>query len=114
MNEFLFVFRKHTAAIAVQVSANNLQAIAKSWQNWMGSLAAQNKLVSSGRQLASETNLIKPDRGVERNEVITGYIIIKAEDLNEAEMLASGCPILALGGSVEICAVMSMDSSLFP
>jgi hypothetical protein len=34
---------------------------------------------------------------------VTGYLVIDAADLNAAGDLSKGCPILAAGGSVEIC-----------
>jgi hypothetical protein len=34
---------------------------------------------------------------------VTGYSIIKADSLDAAVALAKGCPILAGGGSIEVC-----------
>ena len=34
---------------------------------------------------------------------ITGYTIVSAGSLDEATQLCNGCPILAAGGSIQIC-----------
>lgn len=41
-------------------------------------------------------------RGGGKNPV-TGYTIIKANDLETATKLSKGCPILKGGGSIEVC-----------
>ena len=37
-----------------------------------------------------------------RSDVLSGYIIVNADDLDAAATLAGGCPILQQGGSVEV------------
>ncbi len=70
----------------------------------MGSIAAQNKLVSSGNILAADGRVIKPNNVitngpyVEIKEAIGGYIIIKANSMEEATELSTACPILNVGG----------------
>src|ERR1044072_6411837 len=104
MNEFLFVFR---SANDVKLSPEQLQAMTKPWQEWMGSIAAQNKLSNRGNRLNSEGSVVKPGglvtNGpyVEMKEAIGGYTIVKCNNLQEATELAKGCPILNAGGSVE-------------
>lgn len=87
----------------------------KPWQDWMGSLAAQNKLVSPGNRLAPEGKVVKAGgvitNGpyVEIKEAIGGYIIIRAASLDEAAELSKGCPIFAVGGNVEVRTLVPMD-----
>ena len=38
----------------------------------------------------------------EAKDIIGGYLSIEAKDLNQATELAKGCPILNIGGSVEV------------
>ena len=116
MKEFLLVFRKDTTAKEVQQSPEQFQAIYKQWQDWIGSLAAQNKFSSSGKRLAPEGQVVKSDKAitngpfVEIKEAIQGYMFVKADSLNEATELAKGCPILQAGGSVEVRPVMEENS----
>lgn len=115
MNEFLLVFRNAPRTNDVQPSPEQLQAMMKPWQDWMGSLAAQNKLVSSGNRLAPEGKVLKNNTVitngpyVEIKEAIGGYIIIRAESLEEAAELSKGCPIFSMGGNVEVRMVIPMD-----
>lgn len=80
----------------------------------MGGLAAQNKLVNQGNRLNSDGKVVKPNNVVtngayvEVKELIGGYTIIKATSLDEAAEIAKGCPILAVGGSVEVRQIISM------
>jgi hypothetical protein len=117
MKEFLLVFRRDFVSNDVQPSPEQLQNMMKPWQDWMGSLAAQNKLVSSGNRLASDGRVVKPGdvitNGpyVEIKEAIGGYIIIRAESLDEAAELSKGCPILHIKGNVEVRTVVPMDDN---
>ncbi len=114
MQEFLLVFRR-SAVAETPMSPEQMQAMMKPWQDWMGGLAAQNKLVSSGNRLASEGKVVKPNNVVtngpyvEIKESIGGYIIIRADSLKEAAELSKGCPILHVDGNVEIRALVPMD-----
>ncbi len=117
MKEFLLVFRRDVQSDTIQLSAEQMQAISKPWQDWMGSIAAQNKLASSGNRLASEGKVVKPGNVVingpyvELKEALGGYIMVHAKDLDEATELAKGCPILNVGGSVEVRAIVLMDKN---
>ena len=117
MKEFLLVFRRDFVTKEVQPSPEQLQNMMKPWQDWMGSLGAQNKLVSSGNRLASEGRVVKLNKAVtnwpyvETKEAIGGYIIVKAKSIDEAAELAKGCPVLQIGGNVEVRTVVAMDDN---
>src|SRR5258708_1191647 len=117
MKEFLLVFRRNFVRKAVQASTGQIQGMMKPWQDWMGSLAAQNKLADAGNRLNSEGRVVKPNNVVtngpyvETKEAIGGYIIIKAADMDEAAELAKGCPILQIGGNVEVRNLVAMDDN---
>ncbi len=115
MEEFLLVFRRDSATEEPQLSPAQLQAMMKPWQDWIGSIAAQNKLVSSGNRLTSDGRVVKSNgvitNGpyVEIKEAIGGYIIIRADSIDEAAGLSKACPILKVGGNVEIRTIVPMD-----
>ena len=117
MKEFLLVFRRDLISKETQHSPEQMQAMMKPWQDWMGSLAAQNKLANSGNRLASEGNVVKPGNlvtngpYVEIKEGVGGYIVINSASLDEATELAKGCPILSIGGNVEVRPIVAMDSN---
>ena len=96
-------------------SPEQMQAMMKQWQDWMGSIAAQNKLASAGNRLTAEqAKIVKPGgvitNGpfVELKEAVGGYIVVKCDSADEAAELAKGCPILHIGGSVEVRLVIPM------
>ena len=45
----------------------------------------------------------------EANDVVSGYRLILAKDLNEAAELSKGCPILVVDGQVEVRPVMKLS-----
>jgi hypothetical protein len=115
MNDFLLIFRRDLTKSELQPSPEQLQRMMKEWQNWIGSIAAQNKLVSSGNRLADDGMVVKPGAVVtngpyvEIKELIGGYIMISAESIGEAAEISKGCPILSVGGSVEVRATIPME-----
>ena len=79
----------------------------KKWMDWLGNIAAQNKLVTKGNRLQNSGKILKSDvvtNGpyTDIKESIGGFSIIKAKSYDEAVDVAKGCPILQLGGNVEV------------
>lgn len=107
MKDFLLVFRNDYKNMRTG-SPDEMQAMTKRWMDWIGGIAAQNKLTDRGNRLSLAGNVVRPDNIVtdgpytEIKELIGGYTIVKADTLEEATELAKGCPIMALGGNVEV------------
>ncbi|MCQ6959340.1 YciI family protein [Mucilaginibacter aquariorum] len=107
MKDFLFVFRNDFENIP-KGSPEELQALTKKWMDWVGGIAAQNKLSDRGSSLASGGKVVRPNNVVtdgpytEIKELIGGYTIVKADSIDEAVELASGCPVFNYGGNVEV------------
>ena len=114
MKEFLLLFRRDVMTKDPAPSPEQFQAMMKPWQDWMGGLAAQNKLANPGNRLSSEGKVVKSEKVVttgpyvEMKEAIGGYIIVNAADLEEAAELSKGCPILQMGGNVEVRTIVPM------
>ena len=115
MKDFLLVFRRENTQPESAMSPEQLQAMMKPWMDWIGSIAAQNKLVSAGNRLEPGGMVVKPGNivtngpYVEIKEAIGGYTIVKAQSLEEAAGLSGDCPILSVGGTVEVRAILPMD-----
>ena len=114
MKEFLMIFRNSNGG--EKPSPEQMQAMMKQWQDWIGGIAAQNKLSSSGNRLsADDSRVVKPNNlitngpYVEIKEAVGGYIIVKTNSVDEAAELAKGCPILKIGGNVEVRTVVPME-----
>ncbi len=114
MKEFMMIFRNHTEPGGEKPSAEQMQAEMKKWQNWIGGIAAQGKYSGTNR-LSSEGKTVKANNVItdgpyaEVKEIIGGYLIVKANTLDEAVELAKGCPSLGYGGIVEVRTVMSIE-----
>lgn len=107
MKEFVFIFR-NTVDPKQQPSPEQLQAK----MNWLGSIAAQNKLADKGNTLSlSLAKTVQPDivsdgPYTEIKEFILGYMIVKTATIEDAVELAKSNPIIKAGGVVEIRAVL--------
>ena len=115
MKEFVMIYRNDTAN-EMKISPDAVPAILKDWENWIGGIAAQGKLVNVGARLGVEGKTVKPGNVittgpyVELNEILRGLTIISAASLEEASETAKGCPILKVGGSVEVRDVIPMNN----
>ena len=107
MKEFALLFRRPDFDMS-KFSPKEMQEMQKKWDSWAAGLTEQGKLVSHGARLNPEGKVLKgggvitDGPFVEVREILGGFFLIKAEDLEEATTLAHGCPILGVGGSVEI------------
>jgi hypothetical protein len=108
MNEFLLIFRRAFKSAEDQPSPDMLQDSIKQWQDWFGGIAAQDKLVRPLQRWDIDGIIVDTNKNIingpyaEIKESIGGMIWIKAADYAEAAEIAQGCPILKLGGNVEI------------
>ncbi len=107
MKEFMLIFRGEYETMSPRDSAE-WQARAKKWQDWIGGIAAQNKWGAAGQQLNPAGKVVRPSGVItdgpytEIKETLVGYCTVKAESLDGAAELAQGCPILSIGGNVEV------------
>ena len=95
-------------------SPEQMQASIKQWQDWIGGIAAQGKFLSTNR-LGFEGKTLKPNNVIadgpyaEVKEIVGGYILVKAINIDEAMKLAENCPILNIGGHVEVRNVLKIN-----
>jgi hypothetical protein len=114
MKEFILIFRNAPSGDPVP-SPEQLKNISKPWQDWMGSIAAQNKLANRGNRLGVEGATVLPGNVItdgpyaEVKEILGGYIVVKTSSLDEAVELAKGCPILNIGGNVEVRDIVQIN-----
>ena len=112
VNDFMFIFR-FTPNNDYQPSKDEQKQQHVLWEDYMGKIASEAKLVGTS-QLGFEGIQIFPDlsegNGIHSsdNQIIGGNMTIKALDLDDAKRLAKDCPILKIGGSVEIRTIIPM------
>lgn len=113
MKEFMIIFRNESKQEEAP-SPEQMQAMVAEWQDWIGAIAAQGKFVATNAlgfegQTVSSKGIVSDGPYVELKEIIGGYIIVKANNLQEAVALSEGCPTLRMGGKVEVRDVMVFD-----
>jgi hypothetical protein len=116
MDEYLILMRLDLITKEAQPSPEQMQVYMKQYQDWVSGIAAQNKF-SGGTGLSTEgkvikNNIITDGPFVETKESLAGFIIIKANDFEEATNLAKACPILqGEGNSVEVRKIIGVHEN---
>ncbi|KAI9441985.1 hypothetical protein F5148DRAFT_1293299 [Russula earlei] len=105
MKEFALVFHVSPPDTTTQLSPAEMQGMMTSWMNWMGGIAARDMLVNGGSRLGvKDSKWVGKDKIVsdgpytEVKEFINGYIIVRANTVDEAAEIAKECPIILGGG----------------
>ena len=107
-NQFLLVFWREYRNQKMLLSPEKLQIYLKKWQEWLTVLAVKDVLASQIKRWDTGGRVLKKGKSVingpytEIKEYIDSLIMIHAADYQEAREIALGCPLLELGGSVEI------------
>jgi len=114
MKEFALIFRLKDMA-HTKPSPEQLQER----MNWLAGIAAQNKLADKGNTLlpapgSAKTvhpgNIVTDGPYTEIKEFISGYLVIRAENIEEAVEIARGNPIFKqAGGNIEVREVLKRD-----
>ncbi|MCE7060181.1 YciI family protein [Dyadobacter linearis] len=114
MEEYLILMRLDLLTKEAQPSPEQLQEFMKMYNDWVGGIAAQDKFIG-GKGLSTEGKVLKSG-GIETDgpfveikESLAGFIMVKAESLEEATKMAAACPILfGEGNSVEVRKITSV------
>ncbi|XDD55218.1 YciI family protein [Leptospira sp. WS4.C2] len=114
MEDYLILMRLDILTKEAQPSPEQLQIYMKQYQEWVNSIVAQKKF-KSGTALSTEGKVIQSNHiitdgpYVETKESLAGFIIIQAENFEDAANIAKECPILmGEGNSVEVRKVMGI------
>jgi hypothetical protein len=87
---------------AMGATPEEQQKIMAAWGQWFGGLGQS--LVDGGAPFSGQANSIGSDGSVTSGAAsgLTGYSILKADDLAAATAMAKGCPVLTSGGTLEV------------
>jgi hypothetical protein len=111
-NEFMLVFR-YEPNFNYQPTEAELNEMHQQWGAFFGTLAIQEKLVST-HQLGFEGKQIFADQSVSDGihisdkQTVGGNMIVKANTIEEAVEIGKNCPILLMGGTVEVRSIQPM------
>lgn len=115
MPEYLMLYRNTAEARqAAMGSPERAQQSMQKWRSWMQDLTKKGYLKSPGQPLDDPGKVVRKKAitdgpFTETKDIIGGYSILEAKDLDHAAQLASGCPIIEGGGSVEVRPVRQMS-----
>lgn len=111
LNEFMLIFRFEPSN--EEPTQEQLEEMGKLWGEFIGTIAMQGKLISTyqlgfeGKQLFADQSA-KDGFYISEKQMIAGNMVLKAESLEVASELAKKCPILLMGGSVEVRSINAM------
>jgi hypothetical protein len=111
MKEYLLIFRGNSNPELMN-SPEKMQEHMGKWKTWVEELAKAGKFV--GAQPLQPTGKVMEGTKVtdgpfaEGKEIISGYLIIKASDYNDAIATSKGCPALSMVHTTEVREIQEM------
>jgi hypothetical protein len=112
MSQFVYLYRgaEHGR------SPDKMQEMMQKWMTWMKQLTDQGHIKDPGQPLEHTGKLVKGKQKTvtdgpfaETKDIVGGYTLIEARDLDQAVELSKGCPIFEVEGAVEVRPVMKMN-----
>ena len=111
-NEFMLMFR-YELNDHYQPTEAEINEMQQQWGAFIGNIAIQEKLVST-HQLGFEGKQVLADKSVNEGfyisekQIIAGNMIVRANTIDEAVEMAKNCPVLLMGGTVEVRNIQPM------
>jgi len=112
MSEYLFLYR----GAGPSGSPEQMQLVMQKWVAWFKDLGAKGHIKSPGHPLERAGKVVKgAGKAVhdgpfaEAKDVVGGYTLIEARDLDQAVELSKGYPVLERDGSVEVRPIQKID-----
>ena len=113
MKQFMYLLRG--GEDMSNYSPEQMEAHMGEWKAWMGGLAQAGKLAGGlplskeGKQVTSKAGVPTDGPFAEGKEVVGGYLIVNAENMDEAIEISRGCPIfVGETANVEVREIMDM------
>ena len=107
MAKFLFVYRSGKDSRST-MTPEQMQQILQKWHTWIAEGLQKGWMLDPGDGLTKEGRLVNASRVVtdgpfvEAKEIVGGFSIVQADNLDAAAELAKGCPVFLRGGTVEV------------
>jgi hypothetical protein len=112
MSEFAYLYRGGERGRSPEITQQTMQK----WMAWFKQLADNGHIKDRGQPLERAGKLVHGRQKIvtdgpfaEAKDVIGGFTLIEARDLDQAVELSKGCPIFEVDGGVEVRPVMKMD-----
>jgi hypothetical protein len=114
MDEYILIFRHQDGAKVA--SPEQMQVWMKQTMDWIGGIAARNKFTSGTGLPFADAKVVNSNKMVTNGpfgdikETIGGFIIVKADSVEEAVEFAKGSPVLqGEGNTVEVRRIAKND-----
>jgi hypothetical protein len=111
MDDYILLFRGRNRSL----SPEQMQRTMEKWLAWFEGLRKSGHLKDGGHPLADARKIVTGKQRsvndgpfVEAKDLVNGYIVVMADDLEHATELAKGCPTLDGDGSVEVRPIEKM------
>lgn len=113
MDKFMLIFQGNMPPY--DKSPEEMQAHMGKWMIWIDKLKKEDLYVSGeplipgGKLVSGKNKNVTDGPYTEGKEVVGGFFVIHAKDLNHATELAKDCPDLEMGTAVQVRQVMKMN-----
>jgi hypothetical protein len=114
MSEFLYLYRGGDSSGSA--SPEEMQQTMQKWVAWMKALgdggnlkAIGNPLEPGGKVVRGKQKTITDGPYAEAKDLVGGYSLIEAKDLDHAAELSKSCPVFDSGGFVEVRPIMQIN-----
>lgn len=114
MNNYALFLRNETIDFGAY-SPEEMQKLMADFDAWNATMISDGRLIASASLQGGGGKILRPGHIVadgpytEAKEAVTGLLLITATDDNAAVMIASGCPFLPRGGSVEVRLIPELE-----
>ena len=105
MSQFALIYRQGE----LKLSPEEMQRHLSDCQNWFKDLLAKGTIKDIGVPLGSDRSAVVSNQKViydgpfgEVKDVIGGFTLVETDDLAEAIRVAQTCPVVEVGGAVEV------------
>lgn len=112
MSQFVYLYRGGEAGR----SPERMQQMMQKWMAWFKELADRGHVIDRGQPLEGAGKVVKGSKKAvtdgpfaEAKDIIGGFTLIEARDLDQAVELSKGCPILEVDGAVEVRPIRKLD-----
>jgi hypothetical protein len=116
MAKFLFVYRGGSDEER-NMAPEQMQQVMQKWGAWIGEAMQKGWMVDPGDGLTPEGRVVrgkvvKDGPFVESKEIVGGYSVVEAANIDAAAEYAKGCPALLYGGAVEVRTLAGLSANM--
>ena len=114
MEKFMFIFFGGDTS---HLSPDAQQAHMQKWFDWVQKLQNEKRylggeaLIPGGKTISGQKKVVTDGPFAESKEIVGGYFIVLAKNIDEAVDMAKECPDYSLDGVVEVREVVKFDNN---